>query len=430
MQVFVRPRTVRLVGYPAGALFPTGQWPCSRRRRAGRTTGWCVTDGEHVLAVATKDPFDVATFSGLSARLFSGLRAQGFVVDGLTTRDLRWTDFLTGALNVRGLARGQFSGRYAPKVSPRWLWSRRTYERLSRRFERKLESIEGEAAIIQIGTHVRTTQARFRSFCVTDTTVVQAVAAGEFSVSAAGRRIADEAIGWQREIFESCEKVFVLSEWAAKSVRDDYGLAAQRVVVLGAGANVAARLPRSIDVARPYILFVGMDWNQKGGPLLLDAFRLVRKEIPDARLVIVGCSPPVVDEGVEVVGRLSRKVPAEEQRLCELYAGASCFSILPVFDAFPNVLLEAGFFGVPVVATREGSRPEVVIDGETGLLAPARDPRAIADLILVLLRDPAEAARMGANAERRVAASFTWPVVIERLITEASLRRPASAGHR
>jgi glycosyltransferase involved in cell wall biosynthesis len=381
-------------------------------------------NGEHVLAVATRDPFDVSTFSGLSARLFGGLQATGFQVDGLSTRDLRWSDFLTGALNVRGLLKGQFSGRYAPKVSPRWFWSRHTYELLSARFDKKLAAFPDRAAIVQIGTHVRTTQSRFRSFCVTDTTIVQAVAADEFSISSASGRVVDEAIGWQREIFESCEKVFVLSQWAADSVVGDYGLPTDRVVVLGAGANVSTRLPHSVDAAHPYVLFVGMDWDQKGGPLLLEAFRLVRLELPTARLVVVGCSPQLTEPGVEIVGRLSRKVPAEEQRLCELYAGASCFSILPAFDAFPNVLLEAGFFGVPVVSTRDGSRAEVVLDGETGLLAATRSAPDVAAKIVELLRDPARANDMGAAASRRVDSLFTWPVVIDRLITEAHLERP------
>ncbi len=262
---------------------------------------------------------------------------------------------------------------------------------------------------------MRTSLPGHRSFCVTDATVVQAVAAGEFSVSGASTRVVQEAIACQREVFHGCEKVFVLSQWAAASVVQDYGYPEDRVVVLGAGANVDQRLPRRVDEERPYILFVGADWEQKGGPLLLEAFRLVRAALPSARLVIVGCRPTITQEGVEVVGPLSRRVPSEQQQLFELYAGATCFSILPAFDAFPNVLLEAGWFGVPVVSTAEGSRPEAILDSETGLLAQRRDPSEIAALLLRLLTDAPAAQRLGDSAARRVDERFTWPLVAQRL---------------
>jgi glycosyltransferase involved in cell wall biosynthesis len=316
---------------------------------------------------------------------------------------------------------GRFSGRYAPRVNPRWFWSRKTFELLSRRFDERLATLADRDVVLQIGTQIVCRRPGVRSFCVTDATIVQAVRANEFSISAAGGRVVSEAVEWQREIFESCDRVFVLSEWAAASVRDDYGIPADRVVVLGAGANVDRRIPRNPDRERPYVLFVGMDWEQKGGPLLLDAFRIVRERIPTARLIVVGCSPPVDDDGVEVVGRLSRSDPSEEARLFQLYAGAACFSILPTFDAFPNVLLEAGYFGVPIVSTDEGSRSEVVIDGVTGYLAKGRDASQVADLIARVLEDPTAASGLGAAAQRRVDERFVWPVVARRLIDDAGL---------
>jgi glycosyltransferase involved in cell wall biosynthesis len=208
----------------------------------------------------------------------------------------------------------------------------------------------------------------------------------------------------------------VLSAWAASSVIHDYGVAAERVAVLGAGANVDRVLPRAASRSAPYVLFVGADWRQKGGPLLLDAFQLARRDVPELRLVVVGCRPGIPHAGVEVVGPLLRSDASQYQRLLELYARATCFSILPSFDAFPNVLLEAGLFGVPVVSTREGSRPEAVLHGQTGLLASRRDATEIAGLILRLIRDPDEADRMGRRASAWVASRFTWPLVARRLL--------------
>jgi glycosyltransferase involved in cell wall biosynthesis len=367
-----------------------------------------------VIAVATRDPLDVGTFSGLSRNLFTALGERGIAVIALHTRDVRAVDLLSGAANLAGLARGQFRGRRAPKINPNWFWSRRASETMSDRFDERLRALGDGVArdpILQIGTHVRTRLPGRTSYCLTDATVVQAVRANEFSVARAGQRIIDEAIAWQGEVFQSCEKVFVLSQWAKASVVTDYGIADERVVVLGAGANVDERRPRDPELADPYILFVGADWQQKGGPLLLEAFRLVRAAVPAARLVVVGCRPELDEPGVEVLGTLSRRVPAERDRLFELYARAAIFSIVPVFDAFPNVLLEAAWYGVPVVSTDEGSRAEAVIDGVTGLLAPQRDAGQLAERMISLLKDPAYARRLGEAAAARVAERFTWSKV-------------------
>jgi glycosyltransferase involved in cell wall biosynthesis len=80
-----------------------------------------------------------------------------------------------------------------------------------------------------------------------------------------------------------------------------------------------------------------------------------------------------------------------------------------------NSLLEAMAAGRPVVATRVGGNPEVVVDGETGLLVPPREPRALADAVLRLLRDPALAGRLGEAARRRVESQFTLEQMVGRM---------------
>jgi glycosyltransferase involved in cell wall biosynthesis len=132
--------------------------------------------------------------------------------------------------------------------------------------------------------------------------------------------------------------------------------------------------------------------------------------------VVVGCTPPLgAEPGLEVVGVLDRSDPAQDERLRSLYAEATCFAILSRFDAFPNVVLEAGVCGLPVVSTDEGSRSEAVVDGVTGILAARRDPRLVADALAALLGDPDRAATMGRAAAAGVAQRFTWPVVGRRV---------------
>jgi glycosyltransferase involved in cell wall biosynthesis len=268
--------------------------------------------------------------------------------------------------------------------------------------------------VLQIGTHVQAAGGGRRVFCLTDLTVVQAIeTGGSYQVAQASERVRREAIAWQREIFDGCERIFVLSDWTGRSVVEDYEQAPAKVVTIGAGANLPEVLPpRAPDATAPAILFVGLDWEQKGGPLLLEAFRRVRAAVPSARLVVVGCRPPLEREpGVEVLGRLDRSVPADDERLLRAYATASCFCIAPAVDAFPNVLLEAAAFGLPVVSTDEGSRSEAVVDRVTGRLVAPSDPDALAAALGELLADPALAARLGDAGARRVRERFNWPFV-------------------
>jgi glycosyltransferase involved in cell wall biosynthesis len=272
-----------------------------------------------LVAVAAADPFDARTFSGLSANLFRELARQGVRIDAIASRDVRWHDVLGGAVNWQGLLRR--SSRSSARINPDWFWSRRTNERMTRRFRERLARLGDVDHILQIGTHVQAADGRHRAFCLTDCTVVQAFeTGGAYQIAQASPRVRTEAIDWQREIFDGCERIFVLSDWTRESVISDYAQPPEKAITVGAGANLPETLPpRAPDASAPAVLFVGLDWEQKGGPLLLDAFRRVRRRVPTARLVVVGCSPAELrgEPGVEVLGRLARNVPAEEARLKE-----------------------------------------------------------------------------------------------------------------
>jgi glycosyltransferase involved in cell wall biosynthesis len=90
------------------------------------------------------------------------------------------------------------------------------------------------------------------------------------------------------------------------------------------------------------------------------------------------------------------------------------FVLSSVGEGLSLTLLEAMACGLPVVATRVGGNPEVVVENETGLLVSARSPRELADAILKLIRDPARARLMGVNGRRRVEHEFDMRRVAAR----------------
>jgi starch synthase len=218
---------------------------------------------------------------------------------------------------------------------------------------------------------------------------------------------------------EACV-VLTISEYLRRSFIEGFGVPENRVCAVGAGPNLdVSRLPRRPEPRRdriPTVLFVGKQFQRKGGLVLLEAFRLLRVRLPTARLVIVGPSSRSAEEpGVTWLGALDKNRQDQWDRLVEAYRDADVFCLPSLFEPFGIVILEAMFFGLPCVATAEWAIPEMIADGETGYTVPRGDAHALANRLFRLLEDPHLAHRMGMAGRRRAEEQFTWPVVAGRM---------------
>src|SRR5690606_908825 len=153
----------------------------------------------------------------------------------------------------------------------------------------------------------------------------------------------------------------------------------------------------SIDRSRvehrtPRILFVGGDFERKGGTELLQAFRARSRE---AELTIVTESEiPDLPEGTRVLRGLRPGSP----ELLRAYAESDIFCLPTRADCTPIVLAEAMAAGLPVITTRVGSNHETIADGETGLLVDVGDTAGLTTTLNVLLEDPCRRRIIGARA--------------------------------
>jgi alpha-maltose-1-phosphate synthase len=199
------------------------------------------------------------------------------------------------------------------------------------------------------------------------------------------------------------------SERAARSVVADYGADPARVRVVGAGANVVPPEPVHDDDGET-VLFIGRDFERKGGHVLLDAFARLRRARPRARLLVAGPVRPLsLPEGAFQLGL----VPLE--RIPDLFRQASVFALPTLHEPFGIAYLDAMACGVACVGTRVEAVPEIVEDGATGLLVPPGDPVALAGALRALLADRVRAREMGARGRERALAQFTWAHVAARL---------------
>jgi starch synthase len=202
------------------------------------------------------------------------------------------------------------------------------------------------------------------------------------------------------------------------------------------GTDVVRRL--GIDPDRPSVVYVGRTTRQKGLPYLLRA----ALELPgDVQLVLLAGAADTPDLAVEVEGLVADLRAAREDVLLipemlpkhevvQVLTHATVFVCPSVYEPMGIVNLEAMACETAVVATATGGIPEVVADGETGLLVPIEqvsdgsgtplDPdRFVADLaaaMVTVLADPDRAAAMGRAGRRRAIDQFSWSTIAERTL--------------
>jgi starch synthase len=186
------------------------------------------------------------------------------------------------------------------------------------------------------------------------------------------------------------------------------------VHVTGVGPNLVT-LP---ELAREpaTILFVGRKERYKGYHALRDAAPLVWRERPDARFIAIG--QPAWNAFLSRTPRDDRwieKGVASESEKAEAFARASIFAMPSDHETFGHTYLEAWLAGIPVIAGDIPPLREVVREGIDGVHA-RNEPRAVADAILTLLRDPERARRMGESGRARAMREFTWRAVALRTV--------------
>jgi len=223
-------------------------------------------------------------------------------------------------------------------------------------------------------------------------------------------------------VYRGAEAIFVMSEHVKRSLADAYGIARERVHVVGAGPNVGPQGRSAVPRERAF-LFVGKNFVPKGGPETLGAFAAVRARHPEAELWMVGGQQPGdAPPGVKLLGRL----PFDE--VAKLYERAFAFVLPTLREAFGLAYLEAMSYGLPCIGSRIEAIPEIIAEGETGLLVPTRDPAALAAAMLTLLDQPERAQAMGAAGRQRVADRFGWDRAVRKILevmeTGGALPRP------
>jgi glycosyltransferase involved in cell wall biosynthesis len=225
---------------------------------------------------------------------------------------------------------------------------------------------------------------------------------------------ADESVEIEKLALTKAHKLIYASDWAARSAIQDYRVPADRVHVLPFGANFEkppdrhfALLPKRQPPYR--LLFAGVDWKRKGGPLAWDAMKHLLSVGFPAELTVVGCVPPFAHPKMHVIPYLDKNDPRQAERFLELWKQSHAMLLPTRADCSPLVLSEASAFGIPAFATETGGVGEIVADGESGFLfPPLADGRAYAEKIVAVLGDAERYAQLRLNARMRYEEHLNW----------------------
>lgn len=215
--------------------------------------------------------------------------------------------------------------------------------------------------------------------------------------------------------YHSAAFVLTRSAYTRRSMVEDYGLSPDRVHAVGGGVNFDALPPppssQAYQCRPPRILFIGTDFERKGGPDLVRAFERVRQRISDAELWLVTAQRGSNGNGVRYLAPTT-----DRGQIVALYEAACVFAMPSRCETWGDVFLEAMSYGLPCIGASSDAMPEIITPGETGYLVDQDDVPALAERVEELLRDPARAAAMGQAGYERVSTQYTWDAVVTRML--------------
>ena len=243
----------------------------------------------------------------------------------------------------------------------------------------------------------------------------------------------DEALKLEQAALLNATLTVYTSSWAADAARKTQPTAASRIHVIPIGANLESSPPAPVHREVPgeplTLLLLAVQWESKGGPIAYEALCALKAVGIQARLVVCGATPPTEFDDPDLVreGFLNKNDPEQRARLNGWLQTADLLILPTRFDATPVVLCEAAANGIPVLATRTGGIPTLVVEGQTGFLFdPDEGGEAYATCIRDLLRSPERWRGMREAARSRYEQVLNWEAFVRTLEDHIERSVPSS----
>lgn len=228
----------------------------------------------------------------------------------------------------------------------------------------------------------------------------------EYAEQIAGPRIKRRAVdALHRQALSRMALVVPWSTWAARSFTEDYGVPEDRIHIVPPGVHLHDWAPpadahRAGQTGTPQLLFVGADFERKGGDLLLEVYR--QHFAGRCELHLVTKKPIVAEPGVHVYRTFTPNDPA----LRRLYHTCDALVLPTRADCFSLASIEAMAAELPVITTSVGGIPEIIADGESGYLLEPHDGASLRGALEAILTDAGRRSAMGKRGRAIAEARF------------------------
>tara|TARA_Y100000296_G_scaffold37900_1_gene43847 strand:- start:6347 stop:7480 length:1134 start_codon:yes stop_codon:yes gene_type:complete len=356
------------------------------------------------------DPESASTYSGVPYNLFSSMDQKDLIVKRINGFDIRRCDALSGYYDIR-----QSVKRRKPYRSSLWRYRYSSIEKLSARIDQKTEDVDYNV-FFQIGCGGLPSKACVKVAHIEiplHTCIDDPIFAASYGFDNVSSGLLKEALDGEKYFFHSCDIIWTNTEWTKQQLLIA-GAPESKILVFPPCVKSASipLLDRAFDV--PRILFVGKDWERKGGPEVVEMFRYLRGVYPTATLDIVGCTPSVGDvSGISIHGFLDKRNSEHSALLDRIYERVNVFLMPSSWESTGIVYFEAMQRSLPVIMIR-GQGREYLFDG-IARIAENATPHALLAEIKALFDSESEAQKLVKHAYQAVNEKFTYDVFIEIL---------------
>jgi glycosyltransferase involved in cell wall biosynthesis len=215
----------------------------------------------------------------------------------------------------------------------------------------------------------------------------------------------------EAKFLEGAHGVFFESMWGMQKAKEAYSLRGAAYLNVGRGGLLDPPAQDSWDGSSREIVTVAMNFEQKGGDLVLEVFNRLKPTFPDLTWRIVGGPPPAGIAslpGIIYEGVLDPAVAQDRQRLERIMSNAFVLVHPTREDTSPLVITEAAYFGCPSISVNRFAIPELVVNGVTGLLVEHPDPSLIATALTELIESPHRYRGLRENARSHALTNSRW----------------------
>lgn len=233
------------------------------------------------------------------------------------------------------------------------------------------------------------------------------------------------AVEREEFVISKCSRAIYSSKWAAEAAMSEFGISEDKISRVAFGANLDSIPPANLlthdtSDGTCRLLFVGKNWQRKGGQIAVDTVHALNDEFDvPAHLTILGCKPPNVanSERIRIIPYLNKNVPSQQDEIIRLLLNSHFFILPTRADCSPIVMCEANAYGLPVISTDVGGVPCIIRNGVNGMSLPLNSNGSkFAETICSLFRN-SDYTSLVESSRREYDTRLNWGAWAEQVVS-------------